>query len=123
MTTQNWLLAKTANITATAAESATSGTHTQIQMATATGGESMVRMIDADALMEELMHEGLGFQYYKVANAPTVDAVPVIRCKDCKHYYEREWIVGGGSYTTCWYQTIANAQPNDFCSRAERKEE
>ena len=45
------------------------------------------------------------------------------RCKDCKHYYEREWIVGGGSYTTCWYQTIANAQPNDFCSRAERKEE
>ena len=47
----------------------------------------------------------------------------VTRCKDCKHYYEREWIVGGGSYTTCWYQTIANAQPNDFCSRAERKEE
>lgn len=46
----------------------------------------------------------------------------VIRCKDCKYYYEREWVVGGGSYTTCWYQTIANAQPNDFCSRAERKE-
>ena len=55
--------------------------------------------------------------------APTIDAVPVIRCKDCKHYYEKEWVVGGGSYTSCWYQTIANAQPNDFCSRAERKEE
>lgn len=47
----------------------------------------------------------------------------LIRCKDCKHYYEKDWVVGGGSYTTCWYQTIANAQPNDFCSRAERKEE
>lgn len=47
----------------------------------------------------------------------------LIRCKDCKHYYEKEWVVGGGSYTSCWYQTIANAQPNDFCSRAERKEE
>ena len=47
----------------------------------------------------------------------------LIQCKDCKHYYEKEWVVGGGSYTTCWYQTIANAQPNDFCSRAERKEE
>lgn len=47
----------------------------------------------------------------------------IVRCKDCKHYYEKEWVVGGGSYTTCWYQTIANAQPNDFCSRAERKEE
>ena len=48
--------------------------------------------------------------------------VEIVRCKDCKHYYEKEWVVGGGSYTTCWYQTIANAQPNDFCSRAERKE-
>ena len=57
------------------------------------------------------------------ADADGVDAVEVIRCKDCKHYYEKEWVVGGGSYTTCWYQTIANAQPNDFCSRAERKEE
>ena len=51
------------------------------------------------------------------------DAGELIRCKDCKHYYEKEWVVGGGQYTTCWYQTIANAQPNDFCSRAERKEE
>lgn len=51
------------------------------------------------------------------------DGDMLIRCKDCKHYYEKEWVVGGGSYTTCWYQTIANAQPNDFCSRAERREE
>ena len=47
----------------------------------------------------------------------------LVRCKDCKYYYEKEWVVGKGSYTTCWYQTIANAHPNDFCSRAERKEE
>ena len=45
----------------------------------------------------------------------------LIRCKDCKYYYEKEWVVGKGSYTTCWYQTIANAHPNDFCSRAERR--
>ena len=47
----------------------------------------------------------------------------LIRCKDCKHYYEKQWVVGGGSYTGCWYQTIANAQPNDFCSRAERRKQ
>lgn len=52
-----------------------------------------------------------------------VEFAKVIRCKDCKYYYEKEWVVGKGSYTTCWYQTIANAHPNDFCSRAERKEE
>ena len=45
----------------------------------------------------------------------------LIHCKDCKYYFEKEWIVGAGSYTTCWYQIIANAQPNDFCSRAERR--
>lgn len=37
----------------------------------------MVRLIDADELMKTLMHEGLGYQYNRVANAPTVDAVPV----------------------------------------------
>lgn len=47
------------------------------------------------------------------------DFVQVIRCKDCKHFYEKKLVV----FTTCWYQSIVNAQPNDFCSRAERKEE
>ena len=90
-----------------------------------------MRLIDADATIYALNVASRGDSKDVIRNlvicfllaSPTVDAVPVIRCKDCKHYYEREWIVGGGSYTTCWYQTIANAQPNDFCSRAERKEE
>lgn len=93
-----------------------------------------MRLIDADdrKLRTELTYytcwTGIDEVPYLFAvdmldKAATIDAVPVIRCKDCKHYFEKEWIVGGGSYTTCWYQTIANAQPNDFCSRAERKEE
>ena len=36
-----------------------------------------MRLIDADALAKELMHEGLGYQYNRVINAPTVDAVPI----------------------------------------------
>ena len=81
-----------------------------------------MRLIDADRLLQG--YEDHDFiDTHVVWNAPTVDAEPVIRCKDCKHYYEKEWVVGGGSYTTCWYQTIANAQPNDFCSMAEREEE
>lgn len=84
-----------------------------------------MRLIDADALKLEIACVyGSNPKYLNWLNhAPTVDAVPVVRCKDCKHYYEKQWVVGGGSYTGCWYQTIANAQPNDFCSRAERKEE
>ena len=36
-----------------------------------------MRLIDKDALAKELMHEGLGYQYNRVINAPTVDAIPV----------------------------------------------
>ena len=36
-----------------------------------------MRLIDADALAKELMHEGLGYQYNRVINAPTVDAIPI----------------------------------------------
>lgn len=36
-----------------------------------------MKLIDADALAKELMHEGLGYQYNRVINAPTVDAIPV----------------------------------------------
>ena len=35
-----------------------------------------MRLIDADALAKELMHEGLGYQYNRVMYAPTVNAIP-----------------------------------------------
>lgn len=43
---------------------------------------------------------------------PTVDAVPVVRCKDCKHEF-------GGSCIICGFQ---KRKPDDFCSYGERKE-
>ena len=50
-------------------------------------------LIDADALIKEACAEGAyGYVDAKqIADAPTVDAVPVVRCKDCKyHYWEQE---------------------------------
>lgn len=50
------------------------------------------------------------------ADADGVDAVPVIRCKDCKWYYR------GGA--TCMFWDGANGMcADDFCGKAERKEE
>ncbi|WP_405366943.1 hypothetical protein [Ruminobacter sp.] len=52
-------------------------------------------------------------------NAPTVDAVPVIRCKDCTKYRQ-------GMTVTEWYfcsVTGALVDGQDFCSWAERKED
>ena len=57
--------------------------------------------------------------------APTVDAVPVIRCKNCKYYRVdgdcwHEWDNDGRIY----YQSIINdPNPDDYCSKAERREE
>lgn len=80
-----------------------------------------MRLIDADALAKELMHEGLGYQYNRVINAPTVDAVPVIRCKDCALWddADSEHLVG--------YCTEGDGEKitfrNEWCCWAERKEE
>lgn len=53
-----------------------------------------------------------------VTEAPTVDAVPVIRCKDCKHYYALNEVRGN-----CSEYNFVEKIPIDFCSWAERKEE
>lgn len=61
--------------------------------------------------------------------APTVDAVPVIRCKDCKYWQYHDEGDFGITYGECnspqWYHTTSNGietTGDDYCSRAERKE-
>lgn len=57
----------------------------------------------------------------KVADAPTVDAVVVTRCKDCKHRIYKDMgeeigEIGGCGLFNC-------AMPNEgFCSYGERKD-
>jgi hypothetical protein len=53
-----------------------------------------------------------------IDDAPTVDAIPVIRCKDCK-YYTGKWCT---KYSTKQFDIndICKAD-DDFCSMAERK--
>ena len=57
-----------------------------------------------------------------IDKCPTVDAVEVVRCKDCKHFVQNEpydpcecmkWTVRWG---------VAYVNPNDFCSYGERRE-
>lgn len=55
-----------------------------------------------------------------IDNAPTIDAVPVVRCKDCVCW--TEWENGTGScsrFALDWIGTDAD----DFCSMGERKED
>ena len=48
-----------------------------------------MRLIDADKLKEELGANGLGYQYYMLDNAPTVEAIPIEHLKkQVEIYYD-----------------------------------
>lgn len=82
-----------------------------------------MRLIDADALMDSLtdnLPEG-GVLYRiplnAVDKAPTVDAVPVVRCRDCK--FCCTGIMGPWCGLADGMLVIS---PNAFCSLGDRKE-
>lgn len=73
-----------------------------------------MRLIDADKLMENKFKNDISYNAFcnLVKRQPSIDAVPVIRCKDCKYWN------GEGKY--CDYDM--SGLRDDFCSLAERKE-
>ena len=87
------------------------------------------RLIDANALIsyiDECSQESRFRAYYGYAksfinDAPTIDAAPVVRCRECKH----AWIHPCG-YVYCHrdgrnaYEMTFNL--DSFCSYGERKE-
>lgn len=85
-----------------------------------------MRLIDADALKENVFfHEVDNVSYVEeedIDKAPTVDAVSVVMCKDCKHV--------GTDATCCLVCTREgmglkpyHVYRNDFCSYGERRSE
>lgn len=88
----------------------------------------MSRLIDADAFLKDILTDGIGktiIEYsesdigYMIRKRPTVDAVPVIRCKDCKFRYWDDWLE---EYFCQCHAEYMQVLPDDFCSYAERKE-
>lgn len=96
-----------------------------------------MRLIDADALIEKFnekvdMAECLidartaeRFATFcaladAVEEMPTVDAVPVVRCKNCKYayYYNEE---GCRGFVCNGYFQYADVESNDFCSYGEMR--
>lgn len=81
-----------------------------------------MRLIDADKLeRQEYWGNERCFDYVDaedIDNAPTVDAVPVVRCKDCKHSWED---IGG---LTCSHGVCVDCVVlGDFyCANGERND-
>ena len=69
-----------------------------------------MRLIDADELKKSAP-TNLGVPMWQIDNAFTIDAVPVVRCKDCIYQAECafiEWLGRNG---------------NGFCSCGERRKD
>lgn len=86
-----------------------------------------MRPIDADALEPSEVYMNYGFTRIvymdDIDEMSTVDAVPVVRCKDCKWWktvHPRYWV----EHEICareGYELLRKAE--DFCSRGKRRED
>ena len=83
-----------------------------------------MRLIDADEMKEELKDKDVVLAKHNIEDwideQPTVDAVPVVRCKDCRHKHVNDFskesmiIYCPINYTVKRY--------DDFCSYGERRD-
>ena len=56
-----------------------------------------------------------------IADTPTVDAVEVVRCRECKHYETADF--DGDILCGCTlHSAMLDITPDSFCSYGERKE-
>ena len=78
-----------------------------------------MRLIDADALIKEANADG-AYGYvdaWQIADAATVDAVEVVRCKDCIHSYDDLC----GLCCTCGPYVDCIVQPEFYCADGKRR--
>ena len=89
----------------------------------------MARLIDADRAIEIVRNRGIAhpnahhltnYATLILQEAPTVDAGPVVRCRDCKHWHKDTVFCGYMSYGEA--SERVNWYADDFCSYGERKE-
>ena len=81
-----------------------------------------MRLIDADVLNLLLgVSDRDIYAKNMLDKMPTIDAVPVVRCKDCVN---GTFCLNsqGAEYVDCMLDDYSVRKPDDFCSYGERKE-
>ena len=93
-----------------------------------------MRLIDADAFDSMLLNgeiEANNKRQYTIRNTinmvrgnlatvKTVDAVPVVRCKDCKYWNARFWYCEGIGN---WFGELGLWDDDGYCYKGERKDD
>jgi len=87
-----------------------------------------MRLIDADELLckytgniltaQTDYAEGMRNIIDDIKNAPTVNAPPAVRCKDCEYFMVFEKPLGKWQ-GLCHYYNAHSVMKNDFCSRGK----
>ena len=110
-----------------------------------------MRLIDADALIDEVMERycedcnkrkglkngkwrivysvgdapcracGIDDMMDEMEGAPTIDAVPVVRCVDCCYFLEDKWNNWNDRDGTCCWLNGQGVMYSSFCSYGERR--
>lgn len=79
-----------------------------------------MRLIDADAFLERMSHTDRFFGVvFDINDAPTVDAVSVIRCRECKYAKNAKVNKKGFRICSASHMEIVD---DDYCSYGEREE-
>ena len=93
-----------------------------------------MRPIDADAFLKDILTAGIGktiIEYsesdigYMIRKRPTIDAVPVVRCRECVHW-KPKGSKAGNSFSDMEYIggcefTNYCRRESDFCSYGEKE--
>ncbi len=82
-----------------------------------------MRLIDADKLKGKAFanpDDGEHFVYCQdIDEAPTVDAVPVVRCRECRYY-----AASGATTSFCIHPGgMKFTSDSDYCSRGQRRDQ
>ena len=78
-----------------------------------------MRLIDADAFLERMSHTDRFFGVvFDINDAPTVDAVPVVRCRECQ--YAKNAKVNKKGFRICPASHMEIVD-DDYCSYGERE--
>ena len=101
----------------------------------------MSKLIDVDALKDAIIDAGQSSKRYKIGefwelncreiyevidNVPTVDAVPVVRCRDCR--YSKSASDDEDGYYCLFFEQFFQKDggtlfmSGDYCSHGERKD-
>lgn len=62
--------------------------------------------------------DAVGARIFDLSNYPTVDAVPVVRCKDCEYYQDNN---GGYPNEECRWGHGETPDEDDYCSYGVRR--